>query len=120
MDGAVNTESQVRRQFFDDAMKYNDRDLRAMGPVFYVFLSNEQMEKEIDETIVIMDKVFSKEYGRNMEGFAKNFVVTVGEDGSVAGFAGSLVDMARVNSGDSDLAKELGVDSAEDASQSNA
>ena len=120
MDGAVNSESAVRKQFFSSSMKYNDRDLRAMGPVFYVFLSNQQMESDINDTIKMMDKVFSEEYGRNMEGFSKNFVVTVGDDGSVAGFAGTLCDMARVNSGDSDLAKDLGIDSAEDASQSNA
>ena len=120
MDGAVSSESGVRRQFFDESMKYNDRQLRAMGPVFYVFLSDPTMEKSIRDTVEMMDKVFSKEYGKDMKGFAHDFVVTVGEDGSVAGFAGTLCDMARVNSGDSDLAGELGIESAEDAAESNA
>ena len=62
-------------------------------------------------------KVLTEEYGRNMEGFAKTFSVVVGEDGGVAGFAGTLCDMARINSGDSDLAKELGIDSAEEAAE---
>lgn len=120
MDGAVSSEGAIRNQFFNDTMKYNDRDLRAMGPVFYVFLSSPSMQKDIEETVELMDKVFSKEYGKNMKGFAKDFVVTVGPDGSMTGFAGTLCDMARVNSGDSDLAGELGIESAEEAAESKA
>ena len=55
-----------------------------------------------------------------MDGFVVDFCVTVGEDGTVAGFAGTLCDMARVNSGDSDLGQELGIDSAETAAEANA
>ena len=55
-----------------------------------------------------------------MEGFAKTFSVVVGEDGGVAGFAGTLCDMARINSGDSDLAAEHDIQSAEDAAKSKA
>ena len=67
-----------------------------------------------------LKKVLSKEYGRNMDGFVHDFCVTVGADGTVSGFAGTLCDMARVNSGDSDLGNELGVESAEEAAKSNA
>jgi len=120
MDGAISRESDVMQQCFSDSTQFNDKDLRQMGPVFYIFLANESMQSEMKQTVKVMDETFTKIYGKDMSGFALDFVVTVGDDGSVAGFAGTLCDIARVNSGDSDLAKDLGIDSAEDAADSKA
>ena len=90
------------------------------GPTFVVFIANPQNAQEVKEGANVLKKVLSKEYGRNMDGFVHDFCVTVGADGTVSGFAGTLCDMARVNSGDSDLGNELGVESAEEAAKSNA
>jgi len=120
MDGAINDESDVMKQCFNDSTQFNDKDLRAMGPVFYIFLANEAMKDQMKQTVKAMDETFTKVYGKDMKGFALDFVVTVGDDGSVAGFAGTLCDIARVNSGDSDLGDKLGIDSAEDAADSKA
>ena len=120
MDGAISRESDVMQQCFNDSTQFNDKDLRQMGPVFYIFLANESMQSQMKQTVKVMDETFTKIYGKDMSGFALDFVVTVGDDGSVAGFAGTLCDIARVNSGDSDLAKDLGIDSAEDAADSKA
>ena len=86
-----------------------------MGPVFYVLLANPNNIEDMDKTKVRIVDVLTEEYGTNMEGFVHTFSVVVGPDGGVAGFAGTLCDMARVNSGDSDLAKEIGIESAADA-----
>ena len=117
LDGCLSNERTVRRQLLNPDKKYTDKELREMGPVFYVLLANPNNIEQMDETAERITKVLSEEYGTNMEGFAKTFSVVVGEDGGVAGFAGTLCDMARINSGDSDLAKEIGIESAEEAAE---
>ncbi len=117
LDGCLSNERTVRKQLFNKDLKYTDKELREMGPVFYVLLANPNNIEEMDATAERITTVLTEEYGRNMSGFAKTFSVVVGEDGGVSGFAGTLCDMARINSGDSDLAKELGIDSAEEVAE---
>jgi len=119
MDDAVRNKSAVKKQMFNDNMQYTDKQLREMGPVFYVFLTNEAGEENAKESVKMCEEVFAEEYGRDMKGFFHDFVVTVGPDGSVKSFAGTLCDMARVNSGDSDLGEQLGIDSAEEAAENS-
>jgi len=111
--------SRWNRELFSD-MEFNWRNLQEKGPVFLVLLGNPQNIDDIKSGAKDVRKVLSKEYKRNMDGFVVDFCVTVGEDGTVDGFAGTLCDMARVNSGDSDLGQELGIDSAETAAEANA
>lgn len=115
LDGCLNSEYAVRRQLLNEDKKYTDKEVREMGPVFYVLLANPNNIEDMDKTKVLIVDVLTEEYGTNMEGFVHTFSVVVGPDGGVAGFAGTLCDMARVNSGDSDLAKEIGIESAADA-----
>jgi len=120
MDMAWSSQSQWNRQLFNDSLEFNYRDLAEKGPTFVVFIANPQNHEEVKEGADECAKALSKDFGRDMSGFVMDFCLTVGKDGSIDGFAGKLVDMARVNSGDSDLGNELGIESAEDAANSNA
>jgi len=120
MDMAWSDSSSWSRQVFNGDLEFNYRDLEQKGPTFVVFLANPQNAQEVKEGANVLKKLLSKDYGRNMDGFVHDFCVTVGADGTVSGFAGTLCDMARINSGDSDLGNELGVESAEEAAKSNA
>ena len=86
---------------------------------FVVFYRHPQNAQEVKEVQMSLKRVLSKEYGRNMDGFVHDFCVTVGADGTVSDSQGHCATW-RVNSGDSDLGNELGVESAEEAAKSNA
>ena len=120
MDMAWSNQGQWNRQLFNDSLEFNYRDLAEKGPTVVVFIANPQNHKEVKQGADECAKALSKDFGRDMSGFVVDFCLTVGKDGSISGFAGKLVDMARVNSGDSDLGNELGIESAEDAANSNA
>ena len=57
-----------------------------------------------DQTVEAFQNVLREKYGRSMDGCVLGFNILVGDDGNFTDFAGSLVDMARVNSGDSNIA----------------
>lgn len=120
MDGAIKSLDDANKQIFNKDTQYNDRDLRAKGPVFYCFIANPSNHEDIRKGLDYLVKALEKEYGMDMGHFAVDMVVTVGEDGTMAGFAGKLVDMARINSGDSDLGDKHDIESAEDAAKSKA
>jgi hypothetical protein len=99
MDAAWDDYDAVKKELFNPDMAYNDKDLRAQGPVFYVILGSPYDMKEMENTRDIMRQVLSDEYKKNMEGCVLDFALTIGEDGNMKDFGGSLVEMAQVNAG---------------------
>ena len=69
---------------------------------------------DFDQSVTVVEPLLTKpelkrnvlreKYGRSMDGCVLGFNILVGDDGNFTDFAGSLVDMARVNSGDSNIA----------------
>jgi hypothetical protein len=80
-----------------------DEPLRNMGPVFYVILGTSYAEDDLEKSVTAFREVLAEHYKKDMSGCVLSFALVMGEDGNFADFAGDLVDMARVNSGDSDL-----------------
>ena len=99
LDAAWNSYDAVKKQLFNSDTDFNDRDLRAQGPVFYVIFGSPYDIQEMEETRNLMRKVLSDEYKRDMEGCVLDFALTIGEDGNMKDFGGSLVEMAQVNAG---------------------
>ena len=110
----------LTNKFLTRIPNIHDRELRAKGPVFYCFIANPSNHDDIKKGLGFLVQALEKEYGIDMKHFAVDMVVTVGQDGTMAGFAGKLVDMARINSGDSDLGDKHDIESAEDAAKSKA
>ncbi len=80
-----------------------DEPLRKMGPVFYVILGSSFDTAQLDKSVAAFRDVLAEHYDKDMSGCVLSFGLVMGEDGNFKDFAGDLVDMARVNSGDSDL-----------------
>jgi len=80
-----------------------DEPLRKMGPVFYVILGSPYDTDRLESSVTSFREVLSEHYGKDMSGCVLSFALVLGADGNFKDFAGDLVDMARVNSGESDL-----------------
>lgn len=102
-DGSFTNTNQAKNQILNTAYTYNDNQIRAMGPVFYVIIGAETTEEDTEASITSFQEALKQNYGQPMDGCVLGFNIVVGEDGNFADFAGTLVDMARVNSGDSDI-----------------
>jgi len=112
-DGTFTSKSSARGQCMNNAFTYTDEFIRKMGPLFYVVIGSAMDDNNIgagvsemtecDMTVEAFQSVLREKYNRNMDGCVLGFNILVGDDGNFSDFAGSLVDMARVNSGDSDL-----------------
>lgn len=112
-DGTFVTESSARNQCMNSGYPHTDETIRKMGPLFYVVIgsamdeynmgSDTNAKSQCDQTVEAFQSVLKEKYNRNMDGCVLGFNILVGDDGNFTDFAGSLVDMARVNSGDSDI-----------------
>lgn len=102
-DGSYPSTDRVRSEILEPSYEYNDRQIREMGPLFYVIIGSEAMEEQANLAVKNFKTTLRQEYGKNMDGCVLGFNIVVGEDGNFSDFAGTLVDMARVNSGDSDI-----------------
>jgi hypothetical protein len=113
-DGTFTTDYWARNQCLNEDYTYSDEYIRKMGPLFYVVIGSgldpsnmsddPDAKSDCDQTVEAFQAVLKEKYGRSMDGCVLGFNILVGEDGNFTDFAGSLVDMARVNSGDSDIA----------------
>lgn len=103
-DGSYNAPGNVRAEIFAN-YEYTDREIREMGPLFYVIIGaeTEKLRIQAETAVQSFRTALTQEYGKPMDGCVLGFNIVVGEDGNFADFAGTLVDMARVNSGDSDI-----------------
>jgi len=119
LDAAWDDKNEVRRQLFathdssrKKEMQYTDRQLREMGPVFYVVIGSpytddgtvsgvDGEEGEMDKTIRLMREVLTEEYKQNMSGCVLDFALVVDAEGggNMMEFGGALVEMAQVNAG---------------------
>lgn len=104
-DGSFSSVSVVDSQIFDSAFQYNDEQIRRMGPLFYVVLGSPFTKEKSKASVLSFQESLKTHYKRSMNGCVMAFDVVVGEDGNFTEFAGTLVDMARVNSGDSEIAE---------------
>ena len=102
-DGSFGNVYSAESAIFDSAFQYNDVDIRGMGPLFYVVLGSPHGKQQQENSVSSFQQALKNHYGRVMDGCVMGFSVVVGEDGNFTDFAGTLVDMARVNSGDSDI-----------------
>ena len=102
-DGSYPNPSRVRQEILNRSYEYTDNEIRAMGPLFYVIIGSEAQKENSDTAVASFKSALREEYKKNMDGCVLGFNIVVGEDGNFADFAGTLVDMARVNSGDSDI-----------------
>ncbi len=100
-DGQFNKSSAQSMLFQSGGL--GDEPLRKMGPVFYVILGSSYDTTKLDTSVAAFREVLTEHYDKDMSGCVLSFARVMGEDGNFADFAGDLVDMARVNSGDSDL-----------------
>jgi len=103
-DGSYDTVGSVRAEIFAN-YEYTDREIREMGPLFYVIIGadNDTLRIQAETAVRNFKTALTEEYGQPMDGCVLGFNILVGEGGTFANFAGTLVDMARVNSGDSDI-----------------
>ena len=104
-DGSFQSTSAAETAIFNHAYTYNDKQIRQMGPLFYVVLGSPLDKARSDLSVLSFQNALKEHYGRSMDGCVMAFDVVVGEDGNFTDFAGTLVDMARVNSGDSEIAE---------------
>lgn len=113
-DGSFKEVSMAQSQILNRGYTYNDNFIRAMGPTFYVIIGSTNAEQAAlpqsqrvvtvaDKSVTNFQEALKNEYNRSMDGCVLGFNILLGEDGNFSDFAGSLVDMARVNSGDSDI-----------------
>ena len=102
-DGSYPNPGRVRQEILNRSYEYTDNEIRAMGPLFYVIIGSEAQKENSDTAVASFKSALREEYKKNMDGCVLGFNIVVGEDGNFADFAGTLVDMARVNSGDSDI-----------------
>ena len=100
-DGTL-SKSAFKSNLFQSGGK-GDEPLRKMGPVFYVIIGSPYNQEDLDESVKSLREVLSEHYDKDMSGCVLSFALVLGEDGNFTDFAGDLVDMARVNSGDSNL-----------------
>ena len=113
-DGTFTDDRWAANQCLNDDYTYSDEYIRKMGPLFYVVIGSGLDESNMsddpdsksncDQTVEAFQNVLREKYGRSMDGCVLGFNILVGDDGNFTDFAGSLVDMARVNSGDSNIA----------------
>lgn len=113
-DGSFTSLSSAQNQILNRDYTYNDNFIRSMGPTFYVIIGSTNAEQAAlpqsqrdetvaDESVKSFQQALFEEYKKPMDGCVLGFNILLGEDGNFSDFAGSLVDMARVNSGDSDI-----------------
>ncbi len=104
-DGSFSSTHAADTAIFNHAYTYNDEQIRQMGPLFYVVLGSPLDKARSDLSVQSFQNALKEHYNRSMNGCVMAFDVVVGEDGNFTDFAGTLVDMARVNSGDSEIAE---------------
>ena len=102
-DGSFKSTYAADTAIFNKDYTYNDVDIRKMGPLFYVVLGAPAVANQSEKSVKSFRGALKEQYGRSMDGCVHSFNVVVGEDGNVDDFAGTLVDMVRVNSGDSEI-----------------
>ena len=88
---------------FNTNYPYTDEEVRKLGPLFYVIIGSDNFEQAQIDSVKAFQGTLEEHYKQNMDGCVLGFTVSLGEDGNFADFAGSLVDMAKVNSGESKL-----------------
>ena len=102
-DGSFRNVRNAQSQIFNAGWKYNDEGVRTLGPLFYVILGSPATADESKKSVESIQEALKQHYGKSMDGCVMSFDLVIGEDGNFEDFAGTLVDMARVNSGDSEL-----------------
>lgn len=81
------------------SIKEYDPKLRALGPLFYILIgaSVGELGKQLLKSKEQLDEVLFEMYKTDMSQFTFDFAVTMGEDGTLKDFAGTLVEISSMN-----------------------
>jgi len=81
------------------SIKEYDPKLRALGPLFYILIgaSVGELGKQLLKSKKQLDEVLFEMYKTDMSQFTFDFAVTMGEDGTLKDFAGTLVEISSMN-----------------------
>jgi len=81
------------------SIKEYDPKLRALGPLFYILIgaSVGELGKQLLKSKKQLDEVLFEMYKTDMSRFTFDFAVTMGEDGTLKDFAGTLVEISSMN-----------------------
>lgn len=82
-----------------NSIKEYDPKLRALGPLFYILIgaSVGELGKQLLKSKEQLDEVLFEMYKTDMSQFTFDFAVTMGEDGTLKDFAGTLVEISSMN-----------------------
>ena len=81
------------------SIKEYDPKLRALGPLFYILIgaSVGELGKQLLKSKKELDEVLFEMYKTDMSQFTFDFAVSMGEDGTLKEFAGTLVEISSMN-----------------------
>lgn len=90
--------TQTKSQWISDIKQY-DPKLRALGPLFYILIGANvgKLGKQLEKSIKDLNEVLFEMYKRDMSQFTFSFAVSMGEDGTLKEFAGTLVEISSMN-----------------------
>lgn len=89
----------ISKSEWRSSIKQYDPKLRALGPLFYILIGSSigDLGKQLRKSKEELNEVLFEMYKRDMSKFTFDFAISMGEDGTLKEFAGTLVEISSMN-----------------------